>query len=59
MEGESVKEIWKSLKKGVKKCETKREVKIRQKGLGEHSWWDIDYKKKQRNVYKPYTRLID
>jgi len=28
-EGESVEEIWKSLKKEVKECETKREVKIR------------------------------
>jgi len=37
MEGESVKEIWESLKKGVKECETKREVKIRKKRLGKHN----------------------
>jgi len=32
MEGESVKEIWENLKKGVKECETKREIIIRKKG---------------------------
>jgi len=37
MEEESVEEIWESLKKGVKECETKREIKIRKKGRGEHS----------------------
>jgi len=37
MEGESVEEMWESLKKGVKECETKREIKLRKKILGEHS----------------------
>jgi len=37
MEGESVEEMWESLKKGVKECETRREIKIRKKRLGEHS----------------------
>jgi len=31
VEGESVEEIWKSLKKGVKECETRKEIKIRKK----------------------------
>jgi len=33
MEGESVEEIWESLKKEVKECETRKEIKIRKKGL--------------------------
>jgi len=40
MEGESVEKMWQSLKKGVKECEIKREVKIWRKRLVEHSWWD-------------------
>jgi len=32
IEGESVEEMWESLKKGVKECETKKEIKIRKKG---------------------------
>jgi len=31
MEGKSVEKMWQSLKKGVKKCETKKEVEIRKK----------------------------
>jgi len=38
MEGESVEEMWESLKKGVKECEIRKEIKIRKKRLGEHSW---------------------
>jgi len=56
MEGES---IWDSLKKRIKECETKWEVKIRKTRLGEHSWWDTDYKGKKRNVYKAYKRKED
>jgi len=38
MEGKSVEEMWESLKKGIKECETKREIKIRKKRVGEYSW---------------------
>jgi len=44
------------LKKGVKECETKREVKIKKKRLGEHSWWNADCKRKKKNVYKAYRK---
>jgi len=37
VEGESVEEIWESLKKEVKECETRKQIKIRKKRLGEHS----------------------
>jgi len=56
IEGESVEEMWESLKKGVKECETKREIKIRKKRLSEHSWWDAECKRKKRKVYKAYRR---
>jgi len=56
VEGESVEEIWESLKKGVKKCETRKQNKIRKKGLGEHSWWDAECKRNKRKVYKAYRR---
>jgi len=55
VEGESVEEIWESLKKGVK-CETRKEIKIRKKRLGEHSWWDAECKRNKRKVYKSYKR---
>jgi len=38
MEGEIMEEMWESLKKRVKEYETKREIKIRKKRLGEHNW---------------------
>jgi len=41
---------------GVKKCETRKEIKIRIKGLGEHSWWDAQCKRNKRKVYKVYIR---
>jgi len=37
VEGESVEEIWESLKNGIKECETRREIKIRKKRFCEHS----------------------
>jgi len=58
MKGENVEEMWGSLKKGVKECETKREIKIRKKRLV-HSWWDADCKRKKRKVYKAYGRKDD
>jgi len=51
-----VEEIWESLKKGVKECENKREVKIREQRLSKHSWWDATCKRKKRNVYKAYIK---
>jgi len=56
VEGESVEEIWESLKKGDKECETRKEIKIRKKRLGEHSWWDAECKRNKRKVYKAYRR---
>jgi len=55
MEGESMEKMWESLKKGVKECETRREIKIRKKRLGEHSW-DAKCKRNKRKVYKAYRR---
>jgi len=54
VEGESVEEIWESLKKRVKECETRKEIKIRKKRFGEHSWWDAECKRNKRKVYKAY-----
>jgi len=56
VEGESVEEIWESLKKEVKKCEPRKEIKIRKKRLGEHSWWDAECKRSKRKLYKAYRR---
>jgi len=56
MEGESVEEMWESLKKGIKECETRREIKIRKKRLSEHSWWDAECKRNKRKVYKAYRK---
>jgi len=55
MEGESVEKMWESLKKEVKECKTKKEIKIRKKRLGEHSWWDAECKRNKRK----YTRTED
>lgn len=56
IEGGSVKEVWKNLKKKIKKCETTRKVRIRKKRLGEHSWWDAECKRRKRNAYKAYRK---
>jgi len=56
MEGESVEEIWESLKKRVKQCETKREIKIRKKRLDEHCWWNAECKRKKRKLCKAYRK---
>jgi len=48
--------MWESLKKGVKECEIRREIKIRKKRLGKHSWWDAECKRNKRKVYKAYRR---
>jgi len=56
LERESVEEIWESLKKGIKECETRKEIKIRKKRLDEHSWWDAECKRNKRKVYKAYRR---
>jgi len=56
VEGESVGEIWESLKKRVKECETRKEIKIKKKRLDEHSWWDAECKRNKRKVYKACRR---
>jgi len=57
MEGERVEKIWESLKKRVKKYETKNEVKIRKRRFGEHNWWNADCKRKKRNkAYRKWKK---
>jgi len=55
MEGESMEEIWESLKKEVKECETKREIKIRKKDSASIAS-GTQIVRTKRNVYKAYRR---
>jgi len=56
IEGKSVEEQWKEMKKGVEESKVRKKIKLKRKKIGEYDWWDQECRRKKRQLRKPYLR---